>query len=155
MFDETSASAAKEAAFKYLGYRMRTRREIEKYLAKKNFPDDVVAEVMETLVGYKYVDDLEFAKWYIESCLKFNKWGMKKIKHELALRGVGADVFDEAAAGAEYPVADTITRLIEKRLGGEPTGDLDAKEKRKLFAYLMNRGFAYDEIQAALTREDM
>ena len=146
---ETALVSARDAAVKYLSYRMRSRREIEKYLAKKGFSDAVTDETVGALTKYNYINDLEFARAYIADCLRFNKWGMKKIRYELALKGVAGEVADEAATNAEYSSDEVLIGLIEKKLGGRGVDETDWKEKRKLFGYLMNRGFSYDEISAA------
>jgi len=147
---DNNLAAAKEAAMRYLGYRMRTRREMEKYLQKKGFDDSAISGAISMLTEYKYIDDLAFARQYIASCLRFNKWGMKKIKYELSLKGVSPDISDAAAADADYPASEMILNLAEKKLK-RPTEGLDAAERKKLFTYLLNRGFSYDEIYSALT----
>ena len=143
-------ASAKEAAMSYLGYRMRTRLEMERHLQKKGFGDAAINGAIDMLAEYKYIDDLAFARQYIVSCLRFNKWGMKKIKYELSLKGVPPDIFEEAAADADYPASDMILSLAEKKLK-RPAGELDTAERKKLFAYLLSRGFSYDEIYSALT----
>ena len=146
---ETVLTSARDMAVKYLGYRMRSRREIEKYLKQKEFTDEVIEKTIETLKTYNYINDLEFAKAYISDSLRFNKWGMKKIKYELTKRGVAREVIDEAAESAEYSTEKILAGLIEKKLNGNILNEADYNEKRKLFNYLMNRGFSYDEINAA------
>ena len=141
--------SAKEAALRYLSYRMRTRGETEKYLIQKGYPDDIIQETIETLSEYRYIDDLKFAEAYIESCLKTNRWGMKKIKYTLTLKGVSPEIIEEASENAEYRSDGVITELIIKKTGGFGPAGLDAKEKRKLFSYLSGRGFSYGEIDGA------
>jgi len=150
MPDNNATAPARDAALKYLGYRMRTRREMERYLAKKGYTEAAIIDAIGMLERNRYIDDLVFAKQFIESSLRFNKWGMKKIRYELALKGVAPDIIDEAVETADNPAGEIILRLVEKRINC-PVAELDAAEKRKLYAYLMNRGFSYDEIYAALT----
>ena len=146
---ETAVSEAKEAAYRYVGYRRRTRREIETYLKRKQYPDCAVEQAIGALTEYKYIDDRELAKAFISDSLRINKWGVKKIRYELMRKGVDGATIDEAFNDSEYDAAEYITGLIIKKTRGIPPGGLDATEKRKLFGYLAGRGFTYDEIDAA------
>lgn len=146
---ETVLTSAKEAALKFLSYRMRSRREIEKHLAKKGYAAPVVERAAASLSEYGYINDLEFAKAFASDCFRFNKWGAKKIKYELTLKGVDGGTADAAIAGAEHSAGGVLAGLIEKRAAARRPDETDGAFKRKLFAYLLNKGFAYDEIDAA------
>ena len=149
ILNEIVLTSARDKALKYLGLRRRSRREIERYLKQKEFSDEVINKTVEALKQYNYINDLEFAKAFINDGLRFNKWGIKKIKYELALKGVGGEIIEEAAEGSEYSPDEVLAGLIEKKLGRSGFTEQDEKEKKKLFNYLLNRGFPYEEISAA------
>jgi len=152
ILNETAVVTAKGAAIKYLGYGMRSRFEIEKYLRKREFSDAAVKEAVKSLSEYGYINDLEFAKAFVSDGLRFNKWGVKKINFELKRRGVSDETAGEAFELAEYNAGGVLAGLIEKKIGPPGEKPPDKNEKMKLFNYLLNKGFTYEEINSAYNK---
>ena len=71
---------AMDAALKYLGYRSRTRAQMEEYLRGKDFPTDTIDDVVEKLIGYGYLDDQRYAREYMESKLRERPMGRMRIR---------------------------------------------------------------------------
>ena len=74
--------------------------------------------------------------------------GRQRIREELRRRRVPRELWD--AALEELPdQTETLYRLLETRLRGKaPEGD----ELRRACAYLVRRGFAWDEVREAAAR---
>ena len=140
---------AMDAGLRYLGYRSRSRAQMEEYLGGKDFPTETVAEVVETLSGYGYLDDGRYAKEYLESKLRDRPMGRMRIKMALKERGIGDDIIEEALSGygEEAELANAVACLekqVSLRKGKSPE-----IRRKQCYAALARRGFNWETIQRA------
>src|SRR2546421_1354568 len=61
-----------ESAIRFLSYRPRSAREVEMRLRKKGHSPEQIATVLERLTGRGYVDDMEFARFWVSNRMTFN-----------------------------------------------------------------------------------
>jgi len=140
---------AMDAALRYLGYRSRTRSQMEKYLNGKDFPANTIAEVMEKLAGYGYLDDRRYAKEYMESKLKDRSLGRIRIRMALRERGIEDDIIEETLAG--YDEDEELSQAVaylEKQIH-KLQGKSPEIRKKQCYAALARRGFNWETIQRA------
>lgn len=130
-------SRAKEYAFKLLTFRPRTKKEIEDKLAGKNYPAEIIRQIVQMLENYNLVNDEEFAELWIRNRCKVRSYGRWRIKHELALKGIDRALIDEQVNRliSDEEEFEMARRLVEKK---RKTGRLN---KRKVYAFLRRRGF--------------
>jgi regulatory protein len=120
---------------------MKTKVQIERYLKQKGYAQKTVKYVTSKLEEYNYVNDALYAKLYIKQEAK--KSGVNKIRQQLFLKGVPKEVLEEALL--ELPNQEQeIEHLIEKYMKNK---EYTKKEVSKLYAYLLRRGFTYDQIK--------
>jgi len=144
---ETGVSKkALEYAFLLLKYRLRSENEIRLRLKKKKFSDQVIEEVAAFLKEKKFIDDSVFAKAWIESHVK-RPLGLRRIEQELKLKGVGKDIISAEVnrIKKDYTEADAVKEVVEARL--KRLRGLEPKlAKRRIYAYLLRRGFSPDVV---------
>ena len=70
--------------------------DIREKLLKWGLVGNDVAMVMQQLVEQGFIDDSRFARAFVKDRFAFNGWGRIKIAHQLRLKGIPADVIDEA-----------------------------------------------------------
>ena len=70
--------------------------DIHAKLLKWGLGGNDVARVLQQLVEQGFIDDSRFAKAFVKDRFVFNGWGRIKIAHQLRLKGIPADVIDEA-----------------------------------------------------------
>ncbi len=137
---------ARAAAERFLKYRPRSVAEVKGKLRLKGFSGEVIAEVVRGLAKVGILDDAQFAVGWARS--RLNKpVGVKRIRQELRQKEVAEVLIDEALADvtAVYDEADTIRQVTGRRLrvyAGLPALTI----KRRLYAYLVRRGFRGDVI---------
>ncbi len=78
---------ARDTALRYLSYKPRTLRETMKRLKEDEYPDAVIKRVLVLMVKYRYINDRQYARDYIEERARAH-YGAFRIKRELTLRGV-------------------------------------------------------------------
>ena len=148
-------ASAYEAAVRYLAGRQHSVAEIRRHLHSKRHDEAAIDGAIEKLRAQRYVDDLEFARYWIERRSRFRPKGDRVLVSELARMGVSRDTIDaamgEAAAETEPDRARrAIARPITRWKALEPP-----ERKRKIHAYLAARGFDYDVIDEVIARPDL
>jgi regulatory protein len=142
---------AMDAALTYLGYRGRTRSQMEAYLRGKDFPIDTVEYAVGKLTGYGYLDDRRYAKEYMEGKLRDRPMGRMRIRMALKERGIRDGIIEEVLAGYEEEeelnqAAACLKKQINLRRGKSPE-----IRKKQCYAALARRGFNWETIQRAWT----
>lgn len=129
--------SAREKAMDILLYRMRSEKELYQKLLEKGFPEEECADALAYVKSYGYVNDAEYARQYVSS-RSMNK-GRNVLRRELREKGIADEFIEEALE--ELPESDeVIMRLLIKKCG-EPH-KLEEKEYRRVYAFLMRRGFS-------------
>jgi regulatory protein len=141
-----------EAAVLYLGNRPRSVAEIRRHLHSKRYDDEAIDAAIDKLRAQRYVDDLDFAKYWVEQRSRFRPKGDRALVSELSNKGVSRETIDVALG--EMPAeseTDRARRAIARHLMRWES--LEAHErKRKIHAFLAQRGFGYDVIDEVIAR---
>lgn len=143
------AERATEAALRFLGYRPRSEREVRDRLRRRGYSDQAIGATVERLRGWRYLDDAEFARFWVENRNEHQPRGRRRLRSELRAKGVEADLAArviEEAAGDERPAALDLAR---KRAANLQTLD-PVTRRRRLAAYLQRRGYDWDVIKPVL-----
>src|ERR1700761_5562168 len=115
---------ARNLCLRLLTARARTRAELEGQLAKRGYPDDVSARVLDRLTQVGLVDDADFAEQWVQSRRVNAGKGKRALAAELRTKGVDDEVITAALAGidagAERRRAEQLVR--DKLRRGEPGG---------------------------------
>ena len=150
---------AHDLCLRLLTVRARTRAELEGQLAKRGYPDDVSARVLDRLGEVGLVDDADFAEQWVRSRRANAGKGKRALAAELRNKGVDNEVITatlaDIDAGAERERAEQLVRdklRREKLVDGD-----DAKVVRRLVGMLARRGYsqsmAFDVVTVALASE--
>ncbi|MCD7856119.1 MAG: RecX family transcriptional regulator [Clostridiales bacterium] len=133
---------AKNSALKFLGYRMRSRKEIEDRLKRDEFSPSIIEKTLSFLEEYGYIDDEAFAKAYIEEKKKLNGYGIVRLKSELYKKGIDRSIIDSLTDLMTEGEEELIEKALYKKLKGEKI--TDRKQRQKLLGYLLRKGFGYE-----------
>lgn len=141
-------------ALHFLTFRPRSEKEIRDYLIKKNASETIIDKVVIQLKASKFLDDIVFAKLWIQQRNKYKPRSFYFIKMELKNKGI-KDVDIEKALEemneddtAETDV-DRAKRLVEKKIGSYKL--LPKREiYNKLGGYLSRKGFSYETIKKSI-----
>jgi len=135
-------------ALRFLSFRPRSEHEVVKNLLKKKAPEDLIKKIISKLKEYKFLDDEEFAKWWIEQRTNFKPRSLRLIKMELGQKGIDKDLMDQVIDDLRLTIDDLASakKLIEKKLPRYKGLDRD-KKFQKIARYLASKGFNYDVIK--------
>ena len=127
----------KESAFRYverlLRYRLRSENELRYRLKSKDFPDEIIDEVLEKLKETKIVDDERFAYMFAKGELEVKAHGPYMIRRKLRELGVDPDIADRAIDKAwnEYDFTELVRKLYSRY----------KSDQKKVREILYRRGF--------------
>jgi regulatory protein len=162
--------AALELAARYLATRPRSRWEVARRLRRAGAEAGVIEATLERLTELAFVDDLAFARWWLEQRDRHGPRGRRMLEAELRQHGVGRDVIallrdemattegDDAPASWEGPLgerdlprteADRARVALGQHLRGRPVPD-DPRAHQRLGMYLVRRGFDPDIARTAI-----
>lgn len=146
-------SKLQDIAMHYLNFRPRSEKELKNHLAKKlalkeniNFSQAQHSPLVQTAINklkkYKFINDLEFAKWFVSSRQTNHIKSSKLIAQELKFRGVDEEIIKKALSKIvdEKVLAIRTLQKKVKRWANLP----ESERKKKIYQFLLFKGFSYD-----------
>ena len=143
---QDEALRAFNAGVYLLSFRMRTVREIRRRLARRGFDEVAADEAVRRLTDRGYLNDRALAQDYAQSRVNIRGEGLHRIRTTLQRRGVGRDIIDEVLADLSSDVdwLATAREQAERRWKRLGTTSDPRRRQKKLYDYLLRRGFDYD-----------
>ena len=136
---ESEGSVAFEKAANYLSARIRSKKEIRKYLLDKGFLPVVVDDTVAKLEGYGYVNDFSFAEELVRS---YPSLGMAAIKRKLFEKGISSEIVEKVLSvvddEAEKEKAEQLAvKFVRVRVGAKNLAT-------KLVNHLVAKGYSFE-----------
>jgi regulatory protein len=147
-FEEIRSAYLK--ASNYLSYGMRTEKEVHDYLVKKEIPQEIVREVIRKLLDQRYLNDVEYAKAYVQTHSHVSSKGPQVIARSLRTKGVNEETISSILHEySDDKQVENAIKLCQKKI--KSYAKLSLKEQRqKLELMLRTKGYPYTVITAAL-----
>ncbi|PIY72210.1 hypothetical protein COY87_02145 [Candidatus Roizmanbacteria bacterium CG_4_10_14_0_8_um_filter_33_9] len=140
-----SFSQALNLAYFFLKFRLRTEKEIVKYLERKknNFTPEIIEKVVTQLKEQGYVDDEKFIKLFVTQRNKLKPKSAFALSRELQQLGVDRDLID--AFFEQNPEDETNLAFLALQKKQQTFSRLDPKTRfKKAISFLLRRGFSYE-----------
>jgi regulatory protein len=139
-----------QKAVNFIGHRMRSSTDVEKYLSKKAMHPEIINLTLDRLKRSRIIDDDLFAQEWTDNRSEFRPRSRRAIKQELRLKGIPDEVI-ESTLEEMLPEED-----LAYQAGAKYTQKIHTSDRfeffRKLGGFLARRGFSYDVIKPAVTR---
>ena len=142
-----AAAKAYDRAVQYLSVRPRSEAEVRRRLERAEVDPETVEAVVVRLTEQGYLNDAEFARYWVENRQLFRPKGEQALRQELRQAGVDSETIQhslegldtrEAAYAAARPKAERLKLLAQE----DPQAF-----KHKLGNFLLRRGFNYDIVR--------
>lgn len=109
---------------------------------------EMIQEVVSRLESQNYINDQDFARYFIENRHRNKGISTKRLIQELKIKGIDSDIieqamFDQGTGNFLRDEEVEIEKMIKKQL--RKTSD-----RQKIIAYLARQGFSYDLIKTKL-----
>ncbi|MBC8570894.1 regulatory protein RecX [Zongyangia hominis] len=142
---------ARERALYLLSFRDHSKKELSDKL-RKNYDEDIVSEVVERLEGAGLLDDAAYARGRARDLIERKRYGEKRVRQELKIRGIASDIIDEVLSELKQDDREErLVSLIEAKYLGKLRGE---NGTARVTAALARMGYPYDEIRRALREFD-
>lgn len=129
----------------FLSFRPRSIKEVRERLYKYGVTDKhVQTSFIDKLVDKKYLDDLSFAKWFVESRNTHRPRSIRALTFELMKKGINREIIQKVTKeiGDE---ATAIKAILDKKLG--TPHKIDSETSQKITSYLARQGFTWGKIR--------
>ncbi len=133
---------AKKRILYLLADSAKTEYQLRQKLQKSFYPDSSIDVAVEYAKSYNYINDLEYARQYLE-CKK-EKLSKRQIEAKLKMRGIPERILKLIFEEVQVNESEIIQAHIKKK--NIDIESLLPEEKKKIYAYFMRKGFSYEEI---------
>lgn len=135
----------KKAAYSFLAYKPRSKKELIKKLKQKKISDRIIEDIIELLERQKYLDDKIYAKSYLEDKLINKPIGKRLARMKLFEKGIDKNLIDSTleenySDNKEYELAAKLLEKYEKKVKFKDIKD----KKNKCYRYLISKGFDFE-----------
>jgi len=138
---------AYERAMHFLSYRARSQAEVRRNLHEAGVDETTIDAVLERLAQQGYVNDTEFARFWVENREQFRPRGAQALRQELRRKGVDDKTSAEVLSGMDQ-IASAHKAGQARALRLAPLAQSDPRGFRlKLSNFLLRRGFTYDVVR--------
>ena len=150
--DVDAEAKAYDRAVRFLAVRPRSQAEVQRHLVQAEVGEAVVEAVLARLAIDGYLNDAEFARYWVENREQFRPKGAQALRSELRGKGLEREVVESAVAGldeaaAAYKSAQPRAARLAVLAQSDPQGF-----RRKLGDFLARRGFGYQVVREVVER---
>jgi regulatory protein len=139
------------SALNLLARRPRSSQEVRTRLRQKGFAEPAIDQALERLENWHYVDDADFARYWVENREANRPRGRRLLEQELRHKGVDREIARSAIDAAE---PDEFAAALELATGkARSYANLEPQvARRRLAGFLGRRGYGFDVIGPVLQR---
>ncbi len=155
--NELLPKRAKKRCLNLLQKRPYTECKLREKLEEGHYTSDIIDEAIEYVKSFHYIDDYDYACQYI-FYHKESEPG-RKMEEKLRMKGISREIVRQALKdsyenedeqqGVELQQAK---KLLEKKM--YDAKNMDWKEKQKIYAFLVRKGFGTTIIRKAMELQD-
>ena len=150
---EVLSKRAKLRAMNLLQKKDYTEKQLRDKLQEGLYSQELIDEAIDYVKSYRYLDDERFARDYITYHMEMRS--RNRILQDLTGKGISKDVIisimDELYSESEEATGDIEAEQINKLLIKKHFDkDMDYKDKQKIMAFLVRRGYTMDSIRRAM-----
>lgn len=142
-------------AYRLLAYRDRSKGEIREALRKREYDSGTIENIVTQLTDLGYLDDEKFAKVYGGFLARNRKVGPNYILDKLCRKSIPKELAEAAVSEVfadKGETEDEIVSWIEKKLPKLKKDLTPIKRKKRLYDFLLAKGFMPESIFNALAR---
>ena len=106
------------------------------------------AQVLQTLIEERYVDDQRYSSAYAREKSSISGWGEVKIRYMLSAKGISRETIEQALSEIDLQRAESrLLKLLENKY--RVLKD-DNQWKLKLMRFALGRGYSYEEVNECI-----
>lgn len=147
--DELVNKRARARTLYILKSGQKTEKQLLDKLVNSGYTQAQASQAVEYAKSYRYVDDNYYASYFIDIS-KSNR-SKKDIEVHLLQRGVPKEIIEDELEGIEIDEKGIIEELLRKKsLTPQMVSEMERKERDKIVAKLLRRGFSMSAIMSVI-----
>lgn len=147
LLDAVSFRRAYNKGLDLLSRRPHGTKELIKKLCEKGHKKESAEKACDRLLELGLLNDEEFARILANELYERKGYGVKRIKQELAFRGIDREIAENAIESLDIDTQTRIILVIEKKYKGKIN---DEKGRKRAIDGLLRLGYSYSDIKSAL-----
>ena len=145
--EESNKLDALNLSVKYVSNTLKTKKQVKTYLQGKGFSENIIWYCIDKLKEYKYIDDSEYAKRYIDSVSK--NQGVHLTEYKLMAKGIRKEEIRAVYEQLNISSKENALGVLEKYLRNK---EQNKENILKAYRYLLSRGFTYEDVNYAVSK---
>ncbi len=141
---------ARNICLRLIKIRPRSEYELRIRLIRNKFGSEIITEAITGLSKIGLVDDLAFARLWVESRIK-KPLGLSRLSFELKTKGINKEIIEKVLSGYNSPEKEEeiVRELVKQKI--KKLADLNKEKiKNRLWGFLLRRGFSKDIVYDVL-----
>lgn len=147
LLDAVSFRRAYNKGLDFLSRRPYGTRELIKKLCEKGHEKESAEKACERLTELGLLNDEEFARILANELLERKNYSIKRIKQELAFRGIDREIVENTLDALDNDPQSRIIIIVKKKYMNKIN---DEKGRKRTVDALMRLGYSYSDIKNAL-----
>lgn len=146
---EDAVVKAVNQSARFLAYRPRSTQEVRQNLEQKGTAPEVIDAALAKLTDMGHLDDLAFARYWVENRNTFKPLSPQALRYELRQKGIADAIIHEVLADLDVDyIAYQAALERAQRLHGTTRHDF----QEKIATFLQRRGFSYNQARDVIER---
>lgn len=101
-----------------------------------------IANIVQSLIHNRFIDDRRFAKAYATDKIKFARWGKRKVFQGLKLKKIDSEIIRDTLAGIDDTMyASILETILRIKIEAKPELITSYEGRTRLFRFAASRGF--------------
>ncbi len=146
-----SQNKIRQHAFKLLGYRARSEKELKERLTKKGFEEDDIISVLEYLKELGFINDTLLAESLKRDASERKLLSSEGIRRYLLQKGIPKNIVSSVCIENDSEDLDKASQFLLKKIKS-PGFYPDKNTRNRLFNQLLRRGYSSDIIFKAFNK---
>ena len=147
LLDSVSFRRAYNKGLDFLSRRPYGTKELIKKLCEKGHEKEASQKACERLIELGLLNDEEYARILANDLLERKSYSIKRIKQELAFRGIDREIVENTVDTLDNDPQKSIIMLVKKKYINKLN---DEKGKKRTVDALLRLGYSYSDIKNAL-----
>ena len=154
LVEKVLTKRAKLRSMNLLQSREYTEKQLKDKLLQGGYPEQIAEEALEYVKSYHYIDDDRYAAAYIEYHAESKS--RQRIIQDLMRKGISKECIETQwqkaeELGVSVNEEKMILEILEKKNYVDKEADM--KERQKMYAFLLRKGFSCEKIRKVMNTE--
>ena len=143
---KTNYFDAYNKTIKYITKKIKSKREVEKYLESFDLKSDEKKEILNKLIGLNLINDRLYCRAFINDKINISKYGVIKVNKQLQEKGIDYKIIEEELLNIDYNIVNSNLESKIKRKINNNTKYTNFELKQRLIMQFTKEGYSKEKI---------